>query len=408
MTEAPSDQLGLIHALARDPKLQSLSDYRPAFNLVAALGQARSELAHSGVLAALLDPCVHRSGDAILRELVRDLGEHEDLEEVPRRRVRDVLEDKRWSVTVERERYRIDVLVNIHCPSGDLVLGIENKIDAGEQDRQLERYQSTLLTCFPNHAVRLLVYLSPDGRAPKTASRDLDVPCLVMGYEWLAGLLEGLLEGESIDKRDRAGIRAFLEHVSEELVGTKTVKTLAREIWRDHAQALRLLYRHQPELEDIKDAYCEGIKSKLGDGAKLLLYPPQRGALSEIKLELKSWTERGIPLTFMLFGRPGQAAQLRVVVYRDAYKTHEATLRRWATTAQVAEGAGFRLDPKFRPISGWGVWRRVFAEEYEPASSFFGGGSYNEKTASEALRRLFEQIDLLRSSVESMPRSGAK
>ena len=176
------------------------------------------------------------------------------------------------------------------------------------------------------------------------------------------------------------------------------------ESWSNHAQALRLLYRHQPELEDIKDAYCVGIRSKLGDDAKILLYPAKRGAISEIKLDLKSWTERGIPLTFMLFGRPGQAAQLRVVVYKDAYKTHEATLRSWATRAQAAGGAGFRLDPEFRPIPGWGVWRRVLAEEDEPASSFFGGGSYDEKTADEALRRLFELIDLLRPSVESMPR----
>jgi len=57
--------------------------------------------------------------------------------------LRQIAEARCERVTVHREYYFIDVVLEITTAQDAAVIVIENKIDAGEQPQQIARYQET-------------------------------------------------------------------------------------------------------------------------------------------------------------------------------------------------------------------------------------------------------------------------
>jgi PD-(D/E)XK nuclease superfamily len=76
----------------------------------------------------------------------------------------------------------IDILITCRSGTDKFAIAIENKIYAGDQDKQLERYHQYLQQEFGSNFV--LVYLTPDGREPSKDSasenflKDKVIPCL--------------------------------------------------------------------------------------------------------------------------------------------------------------------------------------------------------------------------------------
>ena len=68
-----------LQAFADDPRVQQLSAHLPGFNLLKDLRVSRNELAHSRLLAALLNPHTHRSAYTILRRLLLKLMKDDEL-----------------------------------------------------------------------------------------------------------------------------------------------------------------------------------------------------------------------------------------------------------------------------------------------------------------------------------------
>ena len=91
----------------------------------------RDELAHSRMLASLLDPRRHRNHELILRPFLHEIGLALDKANSPdAASVHRVSEAPMSRVAVRLELFRIDIVVEIDSPDGDMVLGIENKINA--------------------------------------------------------------------------------------------------------------------------------------------------------------------------------------------------------------------------------------------------------------------------------------
>jgi hypothetical protein len=132
------------------------------FNVFNALGVERAELAHSRFLACLLDPKgIHAQKDLFLRAFLRDvlLEKTERLD----------LEESAIRTEASIEKGRLDILVTL--PDRQIII-IENKVDAGEGEEQLEGYRSWLQkqpqakSGRPHH----LVFLTPNGRPPSSCS----------------------------------------------------------------------------------------------------------------------------------------------------------------------------------------------------------------------------------------------
>ncbi len=182
-----------LEALAADPRLGALGRHVPPLSLPRAFGVERDEVRHSRVLAELLDPGRHSGAGGLLRFLLREVSVR--LGDGP-------CEDDRGGsggipaalgriagapfgrISVRRESMFIDVVLEVSGPGGGVVIGIENKVDAGEQPEQIARYQATLARAYPGRAAAV-VFLTPTGRAPATAVADSPVPAVALGYGWL-------------------------------------------------------------------------------------------------------------------------------------------------------------------------------------------------------------------------------
>jgi hypothetical protein len=156
------------------------------FNVFDALNIERKELPHSQFLAFLLNPRQrHDQGDRYLRSFLSLL----DIS------VRGGLD--RADVTTEHtiapygwsgELRRLDILVRI--PSV-LTLGIENKVDAQDQEYQIRDYLAWLGSQTPRPDIRALVYLTPQARAPQSSLQNVDdQPLKLLSYAQIADWLE--------------------------------------------------------------------------------------------------------------------------------------------------------------------------------------------------------------------------
>ena len=125
------------------------------FNVFTAMFDDKDEVRlHSRFLAALLD---HRKPGEKKRANLHDFMKKFAPE--PLRCF------KPCGAKVERERWHIDILITNDCGQA---LAIENKIYAGDQDRQLERYHEKLVK--QGYKDIHILYLTIDGRNPSDLS----------------------------------------------------------------------------------------------------------------------------------------------------------------------------------------------------------------------------------------------
>ena len=169
------DQIRRMQSVIREfkPVLAKLKDRRqrtaPRYNVFEALGVERNEPAHSRHIAYLLDPTKpHDQEDTLLISFLKCLG----LNFCP-----SSTQGARVSPEFDLGHYgRIDI--HLRLADGQIIL-VENKIDAPEEADQIAKYQDWL-QCqdsspkFPHQ----FVFLTPEGRAPKTARRPEDVICI--------------------------------------------------------------------------------------------------------------------------------------------------------------------------------------------------------------------------------------
>ena len=200
------DDIEALRRLRFDPRLANLGSYVPSLSLFRLFGMVRDEVAHSRMLASLLDSRRHRNHELILRPFLHEIGLALDKANSPdAASVHRVSEAPMSRVAVRRELFRIDIVVEIDSPDGDMVLGIENKIDADEQPRHIARYQRALSRGYPNRTA-VMVFLCPDARAPITASPSSKVPVAEIGYRSVVSAIKSVLDMVDLNSQDRLSL----------------------------------------------------------------------------------------------------------------------------------------------------------------------------------------------------------
>jgi hypothetical protein len=140
----------------------------PDFNIFDILDLQRFEVkTHSAFLALLLDPRgVHGQGNLFLRTFIEMFAA-----KYPKYKGIAYYVGDQWNIRTELciPNCRLDIVLRNnehHC-----LFVIENKVDAHEQETQLERYwawmkQQTRLS------IKALIFLTPDGREGETATKN--------------------------------------------------------------------------------------------------------------------------------------------------------------------------------------------------------------------------------------------
>jgi hypothetical protein len=167
-------------------------------DLLSLIGEARRELAHSALLAWLLDPeGRHQVGTRLLERLLRGTwpdGNFEDLHRV-------------W---VEREVTQGDARADIVIFGRGFTIVIENKVNAPEGPMQCERlYQG-----FARDTGVLFAFLTPDGRAPRSAGAEAQVAFKAISYrQVIAWLRAALMESVEDDAAESLGYQTAMNYL---------------------------------------------------------------------------------------------------------------------------------------------------------------------------------------------------
>jgi hypothetical protein len=208
---------------------------------------------------------------------------------------------------------RIDILIKVVDHSGKVlcVIGIENKVESGEQTDQIRDYQMALLKMFPE-IPKALIYLTPDGRASKTADVNLGCHAVWASYESISRLCEALLQ---LDSENRSlfpsVLKIHIDKLRNQHVMNKDVQELIAALYKDplHRKVIKLISQYTPSTRGLFEAILKDLENSDFlpydmNNASVEYYPSQASSPSEFKLyfeELNSIVEnQGFAAAYML------------------------------------------------------------------------------------------------------------
>jgi hypothetical protein len=248
-------QRRLLEALIVDNRdLDRLEDQLSEFNLFEAVGAVRSELRHSDFLRFLLDPAEnHGLGEYFLKSFLKRCLAGDSTQSV---NAIDIDVADLTDAVVERERWSIDVL--IRAERAQLVIAIENKVDSDEHSNQLHRYRAIVEREFSGYRL-VLIYLTPEGDDASDTERWLSV-----SYETVATVVGNVVEARRSTLG--AGVLTTLEHyrtlIGRHIVTESEIARLCRQIYRQHKEALDLIFEHRPDQQlDFKMILEEVVRT---------------------------------------------------------------------------------------------------------------------------------------------------
>ena len=275
------------------------------FNLFEAVGAVRGELRHSNFLAYLLSPNrPHGLGARPLVSLLRAVLERLPVAKRPVMTLELLVGDLDDAV-VHRERDSIDLLIEI--ASLNLVVVVENKIDAAAGDGQLERYRARVETRHPT-ARKLHVFLTPTGADPEHPAY------VAFSYARLAEVLETLTEGAPSESA--LIVRHYVQMLRRHIVPDTRLRELAQRLYERHSEALEFIMECRPQQAGLLGLLTETVEAAPGlsvdsRGANVLRVTPDawEPALTTISCDPTLWSRTGRALLFELktyAGTPGR------------------------------------------------------------------------------------------------------
>jgi hypothetical protein len=280
-----TEKVKQLEDLANSKDLQRLETLLAEFNIFEALGLVRQELRHSDFLAFLLNPRQnHRLGDVFQRE---------------------------W--------YRIDILVVDEARQ--FVCAIENKIDTPEHSDQLARYRQVVAREYP--ACRpVFVYLTPDGAEPSDeAYTPLSYTDVVRTVEAVAQSHAAALEPDVC-----VLLAHWIKMLRRHIVADSEISQLARKIYREHQQAMDLIFEHRP---DLQTELAEVVKTLIAE-AKPHGIVLSDSSKSYIRFSLEEWIIHEVLLVFEFQNVPGDLS-LRLYIYSDVPRRLQQTISNFAS-----------------------------------------------------------------------------
>ena len=262
-----------------NPDLERLETILAEFNIFEALGAIHQELRHSDFLAFLMDPSRnHGLGDAFLKRFLKRVLA--DANTAPIRAVEIDVADLD-SAVVRREWNNIDILVEDDV--NRLVFAIENKIDSGEHGGQLQRYRSIVRSHFPGYRSTFL-YLTPEGDDPS------DDAYLPVSYDTITQLVEVFSQTHASTLGP--DVRTLMNHYAVVLrryvVSESQIADLCRRLYRQHRQALDLIFEYRPDTQWELHEILQAIVRQTDEVHNLAL---DHSTKSAVRFAVRQWDE---------------------------------------------------------------------------------------------------------------------
>ena len=314
MTSEQKQRALLERFIVDNPDLEALEAKISRFNIFEAVGMVRQEIKHSNFLQFLLDPSEkHQLGDRFLKKLL--LKVLHDAEEAPVDSL-DIAVASFADAEVRREWCHINLLVS--SPNNSLVCTIENKVDSVEGYNQLKTYQEVVDREFP-HCKKLFVYLTRGGNA---ASLD---NWLSLSYGTVADTIEDICDEHqaNLSPDIEISMRHYADLVRRHLMSESDIAELCRKIYKQHRQAIDLIYEHRPDLRSDVEEYLiqlikdfsesKNIELDSIDGRWIRFVPKEWDKLAFQGTCSGGWSKKNRLLLFEFCNDP-QNLELRIVI----------------------------------------------------------------------------------------------
>jgi hypothetical protein len=314
MTPEQEQRALLKKFVVDNPDLEVLEAKISRFNIFEAVGMVRQEIKHSNFLQFLLDPAEkHQLGDLFLKKLlIQVLRDAEDtsLDNL------DIAATNLADAEVRREWRYLDLL--IHSPSNNFVCVIENKVDSTEGFNQLQTYQAVSDREFP-HCQKVFIYLTIAG-----ATATLD-NWLSLSHGTIADLLDQICQERqgSLSPDIEIAIRHYVDLIRRHLMSESDIADLCRKIYKQHRQAIDLIYEHRPDMRSDIEAYLTQLITGSAESPNLELdsvqgrwirfAPKEWDELAFQSTCSSGWSQKNRLLLFE-FWNDSQSLELRLVI----------------------------------------------------------------------------------------------
>ena len=232
--------------------LELLSKWTDKFNLFDVLKITRAEIRHSNMLAWLLSPEEnHGLGDRVLKAFVQYVIKNfPDNKEVFSTLLMDFNDCE-----IKREWRHIDLLAI--SSKSKFVLCIENKIDTGEHDDQLERYKKEVEKAYPDYK-KMYIYLSPNG----SDSSNPEYWCS-MSYHDVLEIIEKSIRKVDLSTDINTLVENYIEIIKRDILEDEELIQICRDIYRKHQKALDLIFENKPDkASDLADLFRDWAAEK--------------------------------------------------------------------------------------------------------------------------------------------------
>jgi hypothetical protein len=356
-------QTSSIKRLVDSEELTRLRDFRPPFSPLYALGVQHNERNHSEALRFFLDPNEqHGWGFEFLKRFAREVGS--DLKG-------KIETGKVSSIEVSTEWCSLDVLIESDC--GGPVIGIEVKLWAPEGKGQIERYQKTIRKAFSKRDC-LMVFLTLDGREPKTASEVRSVKCVSLSWLRVSQLLgEVALERENMPEDVKKFIDDFRSYIMAITEGDPNERRIVSDLFHDPALGQAVLkaarIRYCLFTKDVVHQLIDRIEERLKVSGFEISNDPSGGKNKEYFLTYNKLAPGDPSFVFLFYDFPDDprfGSGMHVLINGNEGGFDERAYR----FAFNASGEGRNL---LEAPPGWGGnWRLALPAEFYPAGTSKG------------------------------------
>ncbi|HEY9697398.1 MAG TPA: PD-(D/E)XK nuclease family protein [Trichocoleus sp.] len=363
------------------------------FNIFEAIGIIRQEIKHSNFLAFLLNPSEsHRLSDLFLKKLlICALLNSENASLSPIEVDIADLED----AEIRREWKNIDIL--IYSPANKLVFAIENKVDSSEHSNQLARYRETVSIEFPE-CRKIFLYLTKEGHLAS------DAEWLSLSYREVIGVIESICN----QNRSTIGddVYTLMSHyvslVKRHLMSNSDIAKLCQKIYKQHRQALDLIYEHRPDLQSevsefIQQIIQDSIEAEVerDDSSKQFIrFAPKEWDDLAFQKTCPGWTSSQRVLLFEFVNEP-QYLGLDLVIGPSGGELKQAIFK----TIKELKIAG--LTRSKLKETGWShIWKQRILDFSDYGDSDLE--SLQEKIESFWKKYLNNEIKLIRQAIAQL------